>query len=465
MGSVGKRVFSGSLLLSSGNLLATAISAIGSIFIARLLNPEEYGLIGIALIFPLMISDLADLGFSSALVRFSSMKNSEKYLGTGFIFKLFSSFICGLIIFMLAGPFSILLARPYIASMLRILAIYTFSYTLFSALTCTFIGLGEYWKYALLVTIQNLLRCSISIFMILIGFGVYGVIWAFSISYGLSLTIAIPFLTKRAKLLEFNPSAFKEMFSYSLPLYVPILLGAPIGQYFNMLIAWFATNEEIGNLRVAQNLLTPLSVVGAGVSTALFSSFPLLLNEDYKLKDAFRKATFYTSIIIPSISLAIAVFSTHLTLLIYGHAYTLAPTYLCLLALGGLLAPLGSYVIEPYPNSVRGDEKDAENKSLQYGREVALSDITCDEVRYIRVHRIFFDEWLSIGRVCGSHALLKAFIKGERKGKCKTTHTANDILCPSLHIDDDDEPLLGTSNSRADHLSYDTWFDISDVRG
>jgi len=42
------------------------------------------------------------------------MKSSEKYLGTGFIFKLFSSFICGLIIFMLAGSFSILLTRPII---------------------------------------------------------------------------------------------------------------------------------------------------------------------------------------------------------------------------------------------------------------------------------------------------------------------------------------------------------------
>ena len=40
----------------------------------------------------------------------------------------------------------------------------------------------------------------------------------------------------------------------------------------------------------AQNLLTPLSVVGEGVSTALFSCFPLLLGEDYKLGDAFRKA-------------------------------------------------------------------------------------------------------------------------------------------------------------------------------
>jgi len=63
MESVGRRVFSGSLLLSSANLLATAISAIGSVFIARLLNPEDYGLIEIVLIFPLMISGLADQAF------------------------------------------------------------------------------------------------------------------------------------------------------------------------------------------------------------------------------------------------------------------------------------------------------------------------------------------------------------------------------------------------------------------
>ena len=49
MGYIGRRIVLGSIWLSVGQLLSTLIAFVGSIIIARLLNPDEYGLIGIAL--------------------------------------------------------------------------------------------------------------------------------------------------------------------------------------------------------------------------------------------------------------------------------------------------------------------------------------------------------------------------------------------------------------------------------
>ena len=102
-----------------------------------------------------------------------------------------------------------------------------------------------------------------------------------------------------------------------------------------------------------------------------YSQLSFIAREDYKLKDAFRKATFYTSIIIPS-------------LLIYGCAYTLAPTYLCLLVLGGLLAPLGSYVIEPYLNSVGETKKTLRVRA--FNMAVGLPLATLLVMKYGRVY-------------------------------------------------------------------------------
>ncbi|MCX8205522.1 MAG: oligosaccharide flippase family protein, partial [Candidatus Nezhaarchaeota archaeon] len=359
--SVGRRAASGGFLLSTGSAVATLLSAAGGVVVARLLTPSEYGIIGIALILPLTVSSLADLGFSSALVRFSSMgRGPEDYVATGLLFKLLTAILSGLLVFTLADQFSLILGRPYVAPMLKILSVYACSYTFIGAMAQILVGLGEYWKVTLVNCVQNLLRVTISIALILTGLGVYGAIWGFSVSYTVSAAIALLLLIKRVRtscFSRFNRGAFREMLSYSLPLYVPVLLGVPVGQYFNMLLAWFTTDEEIGNYRIAANLLTPLSIIGGGISTALFSSFPLLVNEEYKLRDAVRKAAIYTSMIIVPLSLALIVFSEPATLLIYGDAYRLSPIYLSILALQGLLVPLGSAVIGPYLNSIGATRK------------------------------------------------------------------------------------------------------------
>jgi len=349
---LGRRAVSGGLTIFSGDFIARLIATIGSIVIARLLTPDEYGVIGIALIFPYMFSALTDLGMSNALIRYSSLENYRKYIASGLLFKLIIATIAGVSIFTLATPLSIVLTRPYIAPMLRVLSLYTFSYIVFSATTQIFTGRGKYWKRSLLVILQNIFRVSISIALILIGLRVYGAIWGFSISYTLTTLIALVFLFKYVKVFSIDFNVLKEMLRYSLPLYIPVILGIPIGQYLNILLAWFSTNEEIGNYRIAQNLLTPLSLVGSSISLALFSSFPLLLNEDYKLREAVRKASIYTTIVITPIALALVVFAEPITWLIYGEAYRLAPTYLAILALQGLLTPLGRYVIGNYFNAI-----------------------------------------------------------------------------------------------------------------
>lgn len=353
MGTIGKKAISGSFLLSSGNLLATLISAAGSIVIARLLTPSEYGIIGVALIFPLVLEGLLDLGLSTAFVRFPSLgRNVESYVTTGLIFKLLMASASGLALFVFAGPLALFLARPYIAPMLRILSLYASTRIILTAVTQVFTGLGDYLKACILAILQNAFRAFISIALILAGLGVYGAIWGFSISYALGSTIALALVAKHVKVQRFNVNILREMLAYSLPLYVPVLLGVPVGQYCQLLLAWFATNEEIGNYRIAMNLLTPLGIIGGGISTALLSTLPSLIGEDYKLRDAVRRAPLYVTIAVPPIALALVAFAKPITLLVYGEAYRLAPLYLSVLALQGLLAPLGAYVVGPYFNSV-----------------------------------------------------------------------------------------------------------------
>ncbi|MEM4369351.1 MAG: oligosaccharide flippase family protein, partial [Desulfurococcaceae archaeon] len=56
------RIASGTLVLSASQLVALLLGVAFSVVIARLLGPEDYGLVGVSLMYPTMIVSILDLG-------------------------------------------------------------------------------------------------------------------------------------------------------------------------------------------------------------------------------------------------------------------------------------------------------------------------------------------------------------------------------------------------------------------
>jgi O-antigen/teichoic acid export membrane protein len=141
-----------------------------------------------------------------------------------------------------------------------------------------------------------------------------------------------------------------DVLGYSLPLYVPGLIGIPLSQFYNILRAVYVTDVEVGNFQIASNLLTPIGIVAGSLSTALFTTLPQLINKDYEFRDAVNKAARYTAMVIAPITIALALFSQQVVYVVYGSQYDLAPLYLSIMAFSGLLAPFG--VVTMYLNIV-----------------------------------------------------------------------------------------------------------------
>ena len=53
-----------------GLVVSTVISAVGTIIIARLLGPDNYGLYAIALTAPSLISTFRDWGINTAMIKY-----------------------------------------------------------------------------------------------------------------------------------------------------------------------------------------------------------------------------------------------------------------------------------------------------------------------------------------------------------------------------------------------------------
>ncbi len=346
MSKVGSRALRGGFVIGLGSLTYHAISIVGSVVIARLLTPSGYGLVSIALTYPLLFSGIADLGLSTAITRYASA-GMHRHALTALLLRVLSGVFFALIMYAMANYLALTLRRPYLGEAIQILSIFVIANIAQTSVTAYLVGVGRYGDYIASDIARNASRVIITIALVLLGMGVYGAYWGFSIGYLIGAACAIYLMPSTNDRLKVDRDAIKELLNYSIPLYAPTIVSIPLGQFYNILMANYVTNAEMGNYQVAGNLLAGVGLISGALSTALFSTLPTLLGEDYKLRDAVRRASALIALVIPSIALALALFARQAVYIIYGEAYDLAPTYLMIMAMSNLLAPLsvlGMYI-------------------------------------------------------------------------------------------------------------------------
>jgi len=147
------------------------------------------------------------------------------------------------------------------------------------------------------------------------------------------------------------------MVAYSIPLYLPTLIGIPLGQLYYSILARSSSNWELGNLGVAGNVMAPINSVGGAILASLLSSLPMLSSDREGMLRVVERSLIYTSLIMPALAGWVIVVSEPLITIFYGPSYSLSPLYVTVMALGVMLAPLGSYVWGSYLASIgRTDE-------------------------------------------------------------------------------------------------------------
>jgi O-antigen/teichoic acid export membrane protein len=138
-----------------GRLAYNAVSAVGSVVIARLLGPANYGVVSIALIYPLMFSGLADLGLSTAIMRYASIGDFRRAF-TALWLRVLITMAFAVALIPLAPYLAFTLHRPYLMPMIDALAIYAFVYKL--AMMYAFVRLTKVMNLTINLTRNNFVK-------------------------------------------------------------------------------------------------------------------------------------------------------------------------------------------------------------------------------------------------------------------------------------------------------------------
>jgi len=346
----------GGFFLFLGYFTSLVILAVGSMIVGRLLGPEGFGIFSLAFVPSTLILGFLDPGVGAALTRFTAKFRTENkfdvaasILRTGFFYKFIVSTIATILCFTFSESLAaILLNRSELGYFVRIASTIILFQTLFNFLGEAFSGLDRMEGNALILNVEAIVKSFLSPVLVILGFGVLGAIWGHVISYIAAFIIGLVFFLKLYRMLG-KPAEnsffmnIKMMVSYGFPLYAANFLNTIASQVQVLVLAFFASNTEIGNFYVAARLLALVGVLAYPFS-ALFPAFSKVRKDSSELFQLFRLSTKYTSLVIVPATALIMVLSKDVVYTFYGRSYTLAPSYLTLYIVTNLFAGFGSIV-------------------------------------------------------------------------------------------------------------------------
>ena len=106
---------------AADTFLGHGVTFLVGLVLARLLSPEEYGLIGIVTIFTTVMSGIVDSGFSNALIRKQGVTDED--YSTLFFFNLGVSVLLYVLLFWGAPWISIFFERPQLIAVVRVMGL------------------------------------------------------------------------------------------------------------------------------------------------------------------------------------------------------------------------------------------------------------------------------------------------------------------------------------------------------
>lgn len=268
-------------------LLGQGVTFIVGLVLARLLSPDEYGLIGICLIFTTVLNGIVDSGFSNALIRKKDVTDED--YNTMFTTNMAISIVLYVLLFISAPFVSDFFHRIELIALVRVTGLILFlnalSITQVTILTKN-IDFKTKTKASL---VSAIISGVIGIAMAFMGYGVWSLVTQ-QLSKQLLYTLCLWVLNKWWPKFTFYKDSFKYMWGFGWKLLVSGILNNVWNQLYQVVIGRCYTSSTLGHYTRANECA---SIFSSNLTTIIQRvTFPVLseLQDDKKkLLVSYRK--------------------------------------------------------------------------------------------------------------------------------------------------------------------------------
>lgn len=284
-----KRTKSGifwSFLNQGGNQV---LSLLITFVLARLVSPQEFGLIGMITVFTGFAIRFVDFGFSAALIYKKNV--NEEDINTVYTLNTLFGVTFSMLFFAIAPWIASFYEQPILSLLTRSFAI-IFIVTGISGVNRALISKGMEFKLNTVITVISLIISStIAIIMAYMGYGVWSILFKILLQEIINALLYFYFFPVNQKF-RFSRESFNSMFSMGRNVAAESTVNYWSRNADNLLIGRMIGSEALGLYSKAYSvMLLPLTNISRVISKVMFPSFSLIQEDLQQIKSLYLKTT------------------------------------------------------------------------------------------------------------------------------------------------------------------------------
>ena len=309
-----------------------------SVFLARILLPEEFGLIATLAIFLAIGQSFIDSGFQKALIQKKELTQLDKC--SVFFFNIAIGFLMSLTMYFSAPIISSFYNIPELYDIIRVLS-FIFLFISFGLVQDSLMAKKLDFKTLFKVNgLSVVLSGAISILLAINDYGVWSLV-GLHLSSSLFKSILLwIFSSWRPKLL-FGFHSLKSMYYFGSNLFFVSITNAFFVNIYQLVIGKFFSVSALGYYQRSKNLsMYPVSIIGGAVNNVSFSVFSKIQDDISSLKSHMRSTLLSVVFVTLPLMTGLAICAEPLIIILFTEKWLASVPYFQMLCLVGAFYPI-----------------------------------------------------------------------------------------------------------------------------
>lgn len=309
-----------------------------SIVLARLLSPDEYGLIGIITVFITVFNGIVDGGFTNALIRKQDVADQD--YNTAFITNLVVSVFLAILLFLLSPLIAAFFEREELTMLTRVMSVIVVVNGLAIVQKAKLTKKVDFKTQTKITLIASVASGAVGIVLALIGFGVWALVGQQITNQSLN-TLLLWIFSRWRPTFVFSVASFRELWGFGWKLLVSGLIDSIWREIYQVIVGKFYSTETLGQYTRGQQFAslfsTNISAVVQRVSYPVLSS---IQDDKTRLKDGYKRVIKTTMMVTFACMLGLAAISKSMVYVLIGEKWLPCVPMLQIICFQMMLYPL-----------------------------------------------------------------------------------------------------------------------------
>jgi O-antigen/teichoic acid export membrane protein len=353
-GSTTEQAIQSGIWVAGINVTDRILQLLKVVILARLLSPEAFGLLGIALLSIAALRQFSKLGFDEALIQHED-DDVDAYLNTAWVMKIIRGLGIAVVAFLAAPYLAVFFSEAQAEPLIRVVGISPLILSLQNPAVMYFQKNLNFHKEFVYQVGGRVVDLIVALVIALVFRSVWALVagiiamnfMKFMVSYSIH---------KYRPSIEFDLTYGEEMFGFGKWLFVSAILVFLYGQGDDIFVGWFFAASSLGVYQLAYRFSNaPATEITHVISRVAFPALSKVQSDTAKLREGFRRAVQISTTVAFPIAAGIAAVAPQFVPIALGNQWQSAIPVMQVLAVWGGIRAFGANVGPIYKSTGHPD--------------------------------------------------------------------------------------------------------------